>query len=111
VSVTAVEGKTERLRLRMRDDADRTLDPGTETAIPLSVRLSCLPGAAETGLPAEILLRREDGGSATRRTDLRPTAPLLDVVSTLCAVRPDLRDHEISGPILRFPEPVDPAPK
>jgi len=110
VSVTAVAGETGRLRLGMRDDAARPLDPGTGTAIALSVRLSCLPGAAETSLPVEIRLRREDGGSATRRVDLRPTAPLLDVVSTLCAVRPDLRDHEISGPVLRVPEPTAGSP-
>jgi hypothetical protein len=111
VSVTAVEGATDRLRLRMRDDAARPVDPGTETAIPLSVLLSCVPGAGEERLPAEISLRREDGGAVTRRVDLRPTAPLLDVVTTLCDVRPDLRDHEISGPVLRFEEPLDAGPK
>jgi hypothetical protein len=110
VSVTAVEGTTDRLRLRMRDDAARPVDPGTETAIPLSVLLSCVPGAGEEQLPVEISLRREDGGAVTRRVDLRPTAPLLDVVTTLCGVRPDLRDHEISGPVLRFEEPLDNGP-
>ena len=111
VSVTGVDGTTERLRLRMRDDTARLLDPGTETAIPLSVLLSCVPGVAETRLPTEIRLRREDGGVVTRRVDLRPTAPLLDVATTLCGVRPDLRDHEISGPVLRFEEPLDMGPK
>jgi hypothetical protein len=110
VSVTAVEAATERLRLRMRDAAARPVDPGAETAIPLSVVLSCVPDAGEKRLPAEISLRREDGGAVTRRVDLRPTAPLLDVVTTLCGVRPDLRDHEISGPVLRFEEPLDTAP-
>ena len=51
VSVTAVEGTTDRLRLRMRDDAARPVDPGTETAIPLSVLLSCAPGAGRSGSP------------------------------------------------------------
>jgi hypothetical protein len=111
VTVTDVEGVTDRLRLRMRDDAARPVDPGTETAIPLSVLLSCVPGAGEERLPAEISLRREDGGAVTRRVDLRPTAPLLDVVTTLCGVRPDLRDHEISGPVLRFEEPLDTGPR
>jgi len=111
VSVTGIEGKTKQLRLRMRDDAVRPLDPGTETAIPLSVLLSCLPGAAETSLAAEVRVRRQDGGAVTRRVDLRPTAPLLDAVTTLCGVRPDLRDHEISGPILHPEKPLDAAPR
>jgi hypothetical protein len=102
VSVTAVEGATARLRVRMRDDVDRPLDPGTENAIPLSVRLSCVPGTGEADLSADIRLRRTDGGAATRRVVLQPAAPLLDVASTLCAVRPDLRDHELSGPVLRL---------
>ena len=110
VAVTAVEGTTDRLRLRMRDDAARPVDPGTETAIPLSVLLSCVPGAGEEQLPVEISVRREDGGAVTRRIDLRPAAPLLDVVTTLCGVRPDLRDHEVSGPVLRFEEPLDNGP-
>ncbi|MCW2699520.1 MAG: hypothetical protein JWQ45_1055 [Blastococcus sp.] len=110
VSVTAVDGATGRLRLRMRDAADRRVDPGTETAIPLSVRLSCGAGAAETRLPLRIRVRREDGGSATRRVALEPGAILLDPVATLCRVRPDLRDHELSGPVLRLAEPGDRVP-
>ncbi|MCW2634890.1 MAG: hypothetical protein JWQ99_1257 [Blastococcus sp.] len=101
LSVTGVQVSTARLRLRMRDDWDRRLAPGTEAAIPMSVRLSCIPGAGEPDLPAEISLRRADGGSTTRRVVLRPAAQLLDVASTLCDVRPDLRDHELSGPVLR----------
>lgn len=101
MSVTEVEGATGRVRLRMRDDADRRLDPGTETAIPLSVRLTCVPEGGDGDLTADIGLRREDGGSTTRRVVLQPAALLLDVASTLCAVRPDLRDHEVSGPVLR----------
>jgi hypothetical protein len=101
LSVTGVEASTARLRLRMRDDWDRQLAPGTEAAIPVSVRLSCLPGAHEADLPAEISLRRADGGTTRRRVDLRPATQLLGVASTLCAVRPDLRDHELSGPVLR----------
>jgi hypothetical protein len=112
VSVTGVEGATEQLRLRMRDDADRRLDPGTETAIPLSVRLSCGAGASagESGLPLALRLRRADGGSTTRRVVLEPATPLLDVVSTLCGARPDLRNQELSGPVLRRAEPGDQAP-
>ena len=92
----------------MRDDADRRIGPRTETTIPLSVRLSCVPGPGEARRPAvEIGVRREDGGATTRRVDLRPTAPLLGRRATLCGVRPDLRDHEISGPVLRLEETPD----
>jgi hypothetical protein len=109
LSVTGVEASTARLRLRMRDDWDRRLAPGTEAAIPMSVRLSCVPGRGETDLPAEISLRRADGGSTTRRVVLRPAALVLDVASTLCAVRPDLRNRELSGPVLRTGAGQDPG--
>src|SRR5688572_24574843 len=92
VTVTAVEGETAGLRLRMRDDAERRVDPGTETAIPLSVRLSCVPAAGEVELSAVIRVRRADGGATAREAALRPAAPLLDAAATLCGVRPNLRD-------------------
>ena len=100
LSVTSVVAMEGGLRVRMRDDGDRRVDPGQEIGIPVSARLSC--GAElPAGLPADIGVRREDGGTTTRRVDLRPAAFLLDVARTLCAVRPDLRDHELSGPVLR----------
>ena len=103
ISVTAVAGANGGLRLRMADPGDRRVDPGAEVEIPLSVRLSCGGDldAARRGLPAQVGVRREDGGSTTRRFVLQPAALLTDVARTLCAVRPDLRDHELSGPVLR----------
>jgi hypothetical protein len=101
VTVTAVEGETAGLRLRMRDDAERRVDPGTETAIPLSVRLSCVPAAGDVELSGVIRVRRADGGATAREVALRPAAPLLDAAATLCGVRPNLRDHELTGPVLR----------
>jgi hypothetical protein len=67
------------------------------------VLLTCVPGAgsARPSLAAEIGVRREDGRSTTERAELRPTAPLLDVAASLCLVPPELRDHELSGPVLR----------
>jgi hypothetical protein len=44
-------------------------------------------------------VRRDDGGRATRAVDLQPSALILDAANTLCAVRPGLTDHEISGPV------------
>jgi hypothetical protein len=101
VEVTAVEGATDRLRLSMRYDHQPRLDPGTVNAIALSVRLTCRPGRGPAELPVEIRLRRQDGGTTSRRVDLQPAALVRDVATTLCAVRPGLRDHELSGPALR----------
>jgi hypothetical protein len=102
LSVTAVDAVGEGLRLRMQDEGDRPVDPGREIDVPVSARLSCgVPDASQAGLTAEIRVRREDGGSTVRRLDLEPAALLLDAARTLCAVRPALRDHELSGPVLR----------
>ncbi len=101
VEVTAVEGGTDRLRLTMRYDHRPRLDPGTVNAIALSVRLTCRPGRTPVELPVELRLRRQDGGTTSRRVDLQPSALVGDVATTLCTVRPDLRDHELSGPVLR----------
>ena len=46
-------------------------------------------------------VRREDGGTTTRRVELSPASLVLDVAATLCDARPELRDHELSGPVLR----------
>ncbi len=107
LSVTAVETSTDRLRLRMRSDAPRRVEAGQEIQILVSVRLTC--AATDTGsptLPGQVSVRRDDGGSAVKRVDLQPSALILDTASTLCAVRPALVDHEISGPITRT-VPVD----
>jgi hypothetical protein len=101
VEVTAVEGATDRLRLTMRHDIRPRLDPGTVNAIALSVRLTCRPGREPAELPVEIRLRPQDGGTVNRRVDLQPAGLVRDVAATLCAVRPGLRNHELSGPVLR----------
>jgi hypothetical protein len=103
VSVTSVDAADPGVRVRMRDEGDRPIAPGREVEIPLSVRLTCVPGAGEPqpSLIAEIGVRREDGGSTSRPAELRPAALVLDVAANLCAVRPELRDHELSGPVLR----------
>lgn len=105
LSVTAVEGNGSGLRLRMADAGNRRLAPGEETGIPLSVRLTCSGvGGRDGALPADITVRRADGGSGVRRVDLEPARALLDVARTLCGVRPELRDHELAGPVLRVGE-------
>jgi hypothetical protein len=52
-------------------------------------------------LPAAIGVRTDAGGVVSRRADLTPAALVLDVAATLCEVRPGLRNHELSGPVLR----------
>jgi hypothetical protein len=99
VTVAAVDGTGEGLRLRMLDQVDRPLPAGAEVEIPLSVRLTCPAGAGE--LTADVRVRRQDGGPASRRLRLEPAGLLLDVAATVCSVRPDLRDHELAGPVLR----------
>lgn len=100
VSVTGIGGGAGGLRLRMRDDVAATIPVGGELAIPLSIRLTCAD--APTGpLTAELAIRRDDGEAASREVDLEPAYLVLDVAGTLCEVRPGLRDHELSGPVLR----------
>lgn len=99
VSLTAVAATGDGLRLRMQDDAARPVGAGGEIEIPLSVRLTCPTGSDP--LTAEIGVLRDDGGSTSRRVQLRSADRVLDVAATVCSVRPDLRDHELSGPVLR----------
>jgi hypothetical protein len=104
LSVTSVDAAIQGLRVRMADAGERRVDAGKEIEIPLSARLTCPAGgvgAARGELPATIAVRREDGGSATRHVALSPASLVLDVAATLCAVRPGLRDDELSGPVLR----------
>ena len=104
VSVTSVAGADAGLRLRMRDDGARGVAPGAEIEVPLSVRVTCAEGtgAAGTSFAGRIGVRREDGVPTSRAVDLRRAGLVRDVAATVCAVRPDLRDHELSGPALRI---------
>jgi len=100
LAVTSVEASTDRLRLRSRSDAPRRVEAGQEIQILVSVRLTCGTTVASTpALPGQVSVRRDDGGSAAQRVDLQPSALILDTANTLCAVRPALVDHEISGPV------------
>jgi len=103
LSVTSVDASSQGLRIRMRDAGRRRVDVGGEVDIPLSARVTCTDGvpADDRHLPAVIGVRREDGGTTTRRVELTPAAVVLDVAATLCDVRPGLRAHELSGPVLR----------
>lgn len=103
VRITSVRGASGGLRLRAVDGVDRRVAPGGEAAVPVSVRLSCAQYDGGEGLTTAVAVRREDGGSVTRRLRPRPAEGLLDIATTLCEVRPDLRDEEIAGPVLSAP--------
>jgi hypothetical protein len=100
VRITGVEGSAPGLRLGMLDDVVRQVSPNGEAAVPVSVRLTCPRYAGGEGLTTQVAARREDGAAVTRRVRPEPADLLLDVATTLCASRPDLRDQEISGPVL-----------
>ena len=100
VHVTGLEGSAGGLRLHMQDDVERQVSPDGETAVPVSVRLTCADYGGGGDLTTAITVRRADGGATTRRVRPEPAALLLDVATTLCGSRPDLRDQEISGPVL-----------
>ena len=103
VSVTAVGGGGNGVLLRMRGP-EWAVPPGGGVSIPLSVRLTCAAHEdVDTGsgsLTAEMGLRRADGGTTSREIDLEPSVLLLSV-ATLCGLRPDVSDLELSGPVLR----------
>ena len=100
VRITGVEGSARGLRVRMLDDVVRHVSPDAEAAVPVSVRLTCPRSGVGEGLTTEIAIRREDGVAVTRRVRPAPADLLLDVVTTVCGALPDLRDQEISGPVL-----------
>jgi hypothetical protein len=106
VSVTSVAGGSDRLRLRTSDGTDTRIAPGRAVDLPVSVRLTCAGEEGRDGLRADIGVRREDGGDVRRRVEVGSASLVDDVADTLCAVRPALRDHELSGPVLGGRQPA-----
>jgi len=100
VRITAVDGAAPGLRLSTEGDVDRALEPGAETAVPVSVRLTCPWYDGGAGLTTAVAVRREDGARVTRSARPGAAELLTDVATTLCGARPDLRDQELSGPVL-----------
>ncbi len=100
VWVTSVGGGDDGLVLGTHDEVERQVAPHGEASVPVSVRLTCDRYAGGGGLTAEIGLRRTDGSTVIRRSRPDPASALTEVATTLCAVRPDLRDQELSGPVL-----------
>lgn len=109
VWVTSVAGSADGLRLRASDEVERQVSPGGEAAIPVSVRLTCAEYGGADDLSARLAVRRADGGSVARRVRPASAEALSGIASTLCAVRPDLVDQELSGPVLAGPEEDGPT--
>jgi hypothetical protein len=89
------------MRLRMRGDDSRRIAAGEEIIAPLSVLLSCRPGARTPAwrFEADVRVRRIDGSAANRRVELADAASLFDVADTICRFSPGLVDKELSGPV------------
>jgi hypothetical protein len=100
VWVTSVDGSSGGLRLATRDDEEWPVAAGDEVRVPLSVRLTCTGPGPGDDLTARIAVRREDGGAVVRRLRPEPAVLLLGVAESLCSVRPELTDRELSGPVL-----------
>jgi hypothetical protein len=108
VTVTSVTGVGHGLRLRLLDGAERVVPADGELALPVSVRLTCAGADGAAGpLPVQLALRRADGAVTSREVELGSAFLVQDVAATLCAVRPDLSDHELSGRVLRGITPKD----
>lgn len=100
VRVVSVTTSTDRIVLSSAGALSEPVQPRQEVDIPVSVRLTCGSSTRPSGLAAAVRIRRSDGRSATRVVPLAAAASLLDVVDTLCAVRPGLRGQELSGPVV-----------
>lgn len=105
ISIESLEASTDGLRLRLRSSAGHRLAAGTEIALPLSVRLTCRPPGTVQRAPLDpqLTVGNEDGGSVVVPVEPGAAESLLGVVGTLCRVRPELVDHELSGPVYGGP--------
>lgn len=103
VVVTGVD--VAELRLRVTDRVDRGVEvaAGDVRSVPVSVRLSCAPGAdfdRDAALRAVVSAEPQSGRQRAVTVPVERSELLTDVANTLCSVRPDLADKELSGPIL-----------
>ena len=102
LEVTSIRSSDEHLQLRTRDDEARRVDPGSEILVPMSALLTCTDStpSSEADLEVDVGLRRDGTTLDSHRASLDGAALLLDVVETLCTVRPGLRAYELSGPVV-----------
>ena len=110
LGVASVRAEAPDLQVSARDGRPRQVPAGGDVLVPLSVLLTCPPagpaGARDGGLPAaevdmELEVDRADGERTRQRLPLLRFTLISNVAGTLCTVRPDLRDYELSGPLVR----------
>lgn len=113
LEVTSVRASAPGLEVSARDGNARDVAAGEQILVPLSVRLTCADpsgpepsgtassGAAASGVRVRVDVTRADGGRTAQDLPLRQFPLVADVSQTLCSVRPDLRDYELSGPVVR----------
>jgi FlaG/FlaF family flagellin (archaellin) len=102
VRVTSLATSADGIVLSSRATPGDPVGPGQQVDVPVSIRLTCGSGSAArpAGLVTAVRIRTPDGRAATRRVPLGSAGSLLDVVDTLCSVRPELRGQELSGPVV-----------
>ncbi len=91
------------LHMRGVDVPHAAIPPSGVIDVPLSVRLSCAPrptSVRAAGLQGDLVVLAQNGRRRTVELTVTRAGPLLDVVETVCRVRPTLRDAELSGPVL-----------
>ena len=103
LELTSLRVSGDRVDLRARGNGSRRVAPGREVLVPVSALLTCPGRDGPTGdqLLVDLDVTRADGESARQTTSLNGVSLVLDVAETLCRLRPDLRDYELSGPVLQ----------
>lgn len=101
--VRSVELDGKGLAISGRGRGDIAVQPGQVAFVPLSVQLDCRRWRAEVGggaLSGSVGVVAASGRSARVGTTVPEAAPLEGVARTLCRLEPDLRRHELSGPVV-----------
>ena len=98
--VTGLALTDARLRIRSRDFAPSVLTPGSTVDVPISVRLDCTGKPIGTAaLLGTVTATPTSGRAQDVPTLLERSLLLTDIAQTLCEVRPELTDRELSGPV------------
>jgi hypothetical protein len=103
VRITGVDVSQPRLRVRGTDGSALRLAPEDTGEVAVSVRLDCTQGdpfVPNEGLRATIDAIPLSGRRHRIDVSLERASLITNVANTMCRVRPDHQDAELSGPIL-----------